>query len=295
MSERLRCVAPVGDKCGEAATWSAEEQALYWCDVNRFLIHRLDAEERVASWYFDQPVTALSLTEQPGVWLVALGSRLILWRPAEDSRREHGFQLAQWPTARLNDGRAAPNGDFWIGTMANNVGPNGEPGAAPFGHGVLHRLQPGGRVTEIKRELGISNTVCWSPDRTTFYFADTLQNTIWAYDYDVASGEISGERPFFSGFERGVPDGSSVDAAGRLWNCRFDGGCVVCVAPDGTIEQVLEVPARNVTTCAFGGADLKTLYITTAAMETSASDRLAGSLFAYQADVAGLESFKAKL
>ena len=281
MRERLRCVAPVGDKCGEAATWSPDEQALYWCDVNRFLIHRLDAEERVSSWFFDQPVT--------------LGSRLILWTPCNDRRREHGFQLGQWPTARLNDGRAAPNSDFWIGTMANNVGPNGEPGDAPFGHGVLHRLQPGGRVTEIKRELGISNTVCWSPDRKTFYFGDSQQNTIWAYDYDEASGEISGERPFFSGFDRGEPDGSAIDAEGRLWNCRFGGGCVVCVTPDGKIDQVLEMPARNITTCAFGGADLKTLYITTAAMLTAESDRLAGSLFAYAADAPGLESFKAKL
>jgi sugar lactone lactonase YvrE len=295
MNARLRCVAPVGDKCGEAATWAPDEQALYWCDVNRFLIHRLDAQERVASWFFDEPVTALSLTEEPGAWLVALASRLILWRPADDSRRDHGFRLGTWPTARLNDGRAAPNGDFWIGTMANNVGPNGEPGKAAFGHGVLNRLRPGGAASEEKRGLGISNTVCWSPDRRTFYFGDTQQNTIWAYDYDEASGEIANERPFFSGFERGVPDGSSIDSEGRLWNCRFGGGCVVAVAPDGEIDQVLDVPAQNVTTCAFGGADLKTLYITTAAMETDDSDRLAGSLFAYRADVAGLDSFRAKL
>lgn len=295
MIERLRCVAPVGDKCGEAATWSPDEQALYWCDVNRFLIHRIDAEKRVSSWFFDEPVTALSLTEEPGLWVVALASRLILWRPADDSRRDHGFRLADWPAARLNDGRAAPNGDLWIGSMSNNVGANGEPGEAAFGLGVLHRIQPGGVVSEKKRELGISNTVCWSPDRSTFYFGDTQRNTIWAYDYDETSGDIANERPFFTGFARGAPDGSSIDAEGRLWNCRFDGGCVVCVAPDGKIDQVLEIPARNVTTCAFGGADLKTLYITTAAMMTTESDRLAGSLFAYDADVAGLDSFKAKL
>jgi sugar lactone lactonase YvrE len=175
------------------------------------------------------------------------------------------------------------------------VGPNGEPGDAAFGKGVLYRIQPGGVVNEEKRELGISNTVCWSPDGGTFYFGDTQQNTIWAYDYDAASGAVANERPFFAGFGRGVPDGSAVDAQGRLWNCRFDGGCVVCVAPDGAVEDVLEVPARNVTTCAFGGADLATLYITTAAMMTTASDRLAGSLFAYQAATPGLESFKARL
>jgi len=295
MYDRLRCVAPVGDKCGEAATWCAEEQALYWCDVNRFLIHRLDAQERVSSWFFEEPVTALSLTDRPGVLLVALGSRLILWSPVVDTRQDHGFQLAEWPGARLNDGRAAPNGDFWIGSMHNNIGPQGEPLEVLFGYGVLHRLRLGGAPTIERRGLGISNTVCWSPDRKTFYFGDTLQNTIWAYDYDVATGEITHERPFFAGFERGVPDGSAVDAQGRLWNCRFGGGCVVAVTPDGAIDQVLEMPVRNITTCAFGGADLGALYITTAAMMTTESDRLAGSLFAYAADAPGLDGFRARI
>jgi sugar lactone lactonase YvrE len=295
MSERLRCVAPVGDKCGEAAVWNPEERALYWCDVNRFLIHRLDGGERVASWFFDEPVAALSLTEDPAELLVALGSRLILWRPRDGHRRDHGFRLPDWPKARLNDGRAAPNGDFWIGGMSNNVGRNGEPLDAVAGLGVLYRIRPGGEVIEEKRGLGISNTVCWSPDHKLFYFGDTMQNTIWAYDYDGTSGEISGERPFFAGFGRGAPDGSAVDAQGRLWNARFGGGCVVCVAPDGGVEQVLEIPARNVTTCAFGGPEFSTLYITTAAMMTIESDRLAGSLFAHQAETPGLPSFKARL
>jgi sugar lactone lactonase YvrE len=294
MDERLRCVAPVGDRCGEAATWCAAEQALYWCDVNRFLIHRLDAQARVRSWFFDEPVVALSLTAQPGELLVALGSRLIFWRPQDDRRRDQGFALAEWPSARLNDGRAAPNGDVWIGSMFNNVGPDGEPLEPEPGFGVLFRLRTAGAVSIEKRDLGISNTVCWSPDRRTFYFGDSLANVVWAYDYDEASGAIANERPFLAGFERGAPDGSAVDAAGRLWNCRYDGACVVCVAPDGGIEQVLEMPVRNVTTCAFGGPDLSTLFITSAA-SSQPSDRLAGSLFAYAADVPGLEGFAARI
>jgi sugar lactone lactonase YvrE len=295
MSPGPRCVAPVGDRCGEAATWCAEEQALYWCDVNRFLIHRLDRQARVSSWFFDEPVTALSLTEAEGELLVALGSRLILWRADDDSRRDHGFRLPDWPKARLNDGRAAPNGDVWIGSMGNNVGRKGEPGDVAPGQGVLMRIRPGGACSVEKRELGISNTVCWSPDRRTFYFGDTQRNVIWAYDYDADSGEIANERPFFAGFERGEPDGSCVDADGRLWNCRFGGSCVVCVAPEGRIEEILEMPVRNITTCAFGGPDLKTLYITTAAMMTTPSDRLAGSLFAYDAGVQGLDGFRARV
>jgi sugar lactone lactonase YvrE len=293
--EGPRCVAPVGDRCGEAATWDPQAHALYWCDVNRFLIHRLDAAGAVVSWHFDEPVTALSLTERPDELLVALGSRLILWRPADDSRRDHGFRCEGWPAARLNDGRAAPNGDFWIGSMGHNVGPCGEALECPPGLGMLWRLRRGAEPSVERRDLGISNTVCWSPDARTFYFGDTLRDTIWAWDYDPVSGAIANERLFFSGFGRGAPDGSAVDSAGRLWNCRFGGGCVVCVAPDGSVERVVEMPVRNITTCAFGGDDLKTLFITTAAMLTHAGDRLAGSLYALAMETPGLPGFRARI
>jgi sugar lactone lactonase YvrE len=282
----------VGDRCGEAALWSPDEGALYWCDVNRFLIHRLDAAEAVRTWFFDEPVTALALTSDPERLLVALASRLIIWRPADDGRKDYGFALDDFPAARLNDGRAAPNGDFWIGSMSHNVGPNGEALSAKPGLGRLFRLRPDRGVTEHKADLGISNTVDWSPDRRTFYFGDTMRNLIWAYDYDPETGDIANERPFFQGFERGVPDGSVIDAEGFLWNCRFDGGCVVRVAPSGQIDRVVEVPARNITTAAFGGPDLRTLYITTAAMMSDEADRLGGSLFALPTETPGLLSHR---
>src|SRR5579859_1060218 len=105
MSDEVRCVAPVGDRCGEAATWSPLDGRLYWCDVNRFLIHALDSKtDAVRSWYFDEPVVALALTDREGTLLVALGSRLILWTPQGDTRVDHGFWCEGWPRVRLNDG-----------------------------------------------------------------------------------------------------------------------------------------------------------------------------------------------
>jgi sugar lactone lactonase YvrE len=294
MSE-VRCVAPAGDRVGEAATWSPDEGALYWCDVNRFLIHRLEADESVRSWFFDEPVTALALTSDPGRMLVALGSKLILWRPDTDAREDYGFRLDDHPTARLNDGRAGPNGDFWVGSMFNNVGPRGEALEARRGHGRLFRLSPDRQSSQQKDDLGISNTVDWSPDHRTFYFGDTMRNVIWAYDYDEASGAISNERPFFEGFERGVPDGSVVDSEGFLWNCRFGGSCVVRVSPVGQVDRMVEMPVRNITTAAFGGEDLRTLYITTATILTDDSDRLAGSLFALRTETPGLLSHRVAL
>jgi len=282
------CVVPAGDRCGEGPVWHAAEQALYWTDINRFLIHRLDSWRKlVSSWFFDEPVTALALTDRDDTLAVALGSRLILWTPETDERRDHGFRLAGWPAVRSNDARADPRGSFWLGTMRNNVNPDGSPGVSGGTDGVLYRIDADGFVAECKRGIGISNTLAWSPDRTRFYFADSLANMVWAYDYDAGSGAIAGEQPFFAGFSRGSPDGSTVDSEGYLWNCRYGGSCVVRVAPDGAIERVIEMPVMNPTSCTFGGQDRKTLYVTSAGLEAPASERLGGSVFAIRTDVAG--------
>jgi sugar lactone lactonase YvrE len=268
--------------------WSAAEQAVYWTDINRFLIHRHDAADAsTRSFLFDEPVVALALTDDARTMLVALASRLILWVPATDERRDHGFRLDDWPAARLNDGRPDPRGDFWVGSMKNNVLADGELGEAGKGLGRLFRIR-GADASVHRTGLGISNTLCWSPDATRFYFGDTLENTVFVWDYDRASGAISGERPFFSGFSRGWPDGSAMDSAGYLWNCRFGGACIVRVSPDGAVDRVVEMPVQNITTCTFGGPDLRTLYITTASIEGRRGDRLAGSLFALDVDVPGL-------
>jgi sugar lactone lactonase YvrE len=110
---------------------------------------------------------------------------------------------------------------------------------------------------------------------------------IWVYDYDQATGAIANERPFLEGFARGLPDGSAMDSEGYLWNCRYYGNCVVRVAPDGRIDRVVEMPVQNITTCCFGGADLTTLYVTTASAHAPPGDRLAGSLFSIRMGVKG--------
>jgi sugar lactone lactonase YvrE len=282
------CVAPTGDMCGEGVVWHAVHNAVYWCDINRFLIHRFTpADECVRSWNFDEPVTALALTTRPEVLLVVLGSSVILWEPASDTRHAPLFCLDGWPRARLNDARVDPRGGLWIGSMRNNVNPDGSPGEAGGKDGMLFRLHPNGERSVWRRNIGISNTLGWSPDRKRFYFADTLANVVWQYNYDPATGAIENERPFLEGFSRGLPDGSNVDSEGYLWNCRFFGGCIVRVAPDGIIDRVVEMPVKNITTCTFGGQDLKTLYVTTAKIEAPAGDRLAGGLYAIAIDVAG--------
>lgn len=283
------CVAPTQDHVGEGVLWHAGHDAVYWTDINRFLIHRFTpADQGIVTWCFDEPVTALILTDQDEVLTVALGSRVIFWEPASDLRRDQGFCLDGWPHVRLNDARADPRGSLWAGSMRNNIKLRGSPGEAGGTDGVLHRIDPDGTVTVHRRGIGIANTIAWSPNGRHFYFGDSLADIIWVYDVDPVSGAIYNERPFLKEFHRGIPDGSAVDADGYLWNCRFYGGCIVRVAPDGRIDRVIDMPVRNITTCTFGGPDLKTLYITTASVESSPTDLSPGGLFAIQSSVPGL-------
>ncbi|GLS23678.1 senescence marker protein-30 (SMP-30) family protein [Labrys miyagiensis] len=283
----ITIAAPIGDGTGEGAVWKADEAAVYWTDITRFLIHRYDtATASVKTWLFREPVVALSLTSDPARFLVALGSRLIHWWPAQDKRLDHGFELPGSPGVRLNDGRSDPAGNFWVGSMRNNVGPDGEALEAGGTEGKLFRVAPDGAVRIFREELMISNTLCWSPDRSHFYFGDTMRNVIWEFGYDLASGDIGEPSVFFEGFDRGYPDGSAMDCEGYLWNCRYGGRCVVRVAPNGKIDRIIDMPVSNITTCAFGGADLKTLYVTSA---RAPNERLSGSLFSIRTSVAGQE------
>ena len=280
------CIVPAGDRTGEGAVWHAEEKALYWVDITRFLIHRYDpAAGTLKSWFSTEPPTALALSDRPDTLLVALASKVILWQPRNDARADFALPEKNWPRVRLNDGRADPAGYFWVGSMQNNVAADG--GELPItdrAAGQLYRIAASGAVSVHKTGIGITNTLAWSPDAKLFYCGDTLRNAIYVWDYDRAAGTIANERPFFTDFARGQPDGSAMDRDGYLWNARYGGGCIVRVAPDGRIDRVVEMPVGNITTCTFGGTDLRTLYITTAA----GPGRAGGALFACQVAVAGL-------
>lgn len=282
-----QCIVPSGDWTGEGAVWKADENALYWVDIERRLIHRFDVDTRAAhSWFLDEPPTALGLTDRPDTLVVALGSRVILWQPANDARVDFARPDVNWPTLRLNDGRPDPFGNFWVGSMAHDVGDDASIDTRSAGS--LYRIAPDGAVSVEKTGIGIANTVCWSPVGDRFYFGDTLTNTIGVWDYDLATGTIRNEKAFFSGFDRGLPDGSAVDRDGYLWNARWGGGCVVRVAPDGSLDRVVEMPVDNITTCAFGGRNLRTLFITSARGGSGARERFAGGLFALKVETPGL-------
>jgi len=148
------CLAPTGDVCGEGIVWHAAHRAVYWADINRFLIHRLNlADSCVRTWLFEEPVTALSLTDSDDVLAVVLGSRVILWEPFTEVRRDSLFHLDGWPTVRLNDARSDPRGSLWVGSMRNNVNADGSAGEVGGRDGVLIRLDPDGRHTCYRERM----------------------------------------------------------------------------------------------------------------------------------------------
>jgi sugar lactone lactonase YvrE len=292
----IRCIADTRNQIGEGPLWHPEDNSIYWTDINGFTIQRYGLDdEALQLWQFEEPVCALSLTTDPERMLVALGSRLILWNPLTDQRQEFARPEPDTPFNRLNDGATDPFGNFWVGSMRNNVAADGSHLEVSGATGSLYRILPDGRVDVCDTGFSISNTLAWSPDLKTFYFGCSTANVIYAYDYNPADCSISNRRPFIADIERGSPDGSAMDAQGYLWNCRFFGGCIMRFAPTGELDRVIEMPVSNITNCVFGGADLRTLYVTTASLHTSQDEKLAGALFAIEMDVEGLDSWRFRL
>jgi sugar lactone lactonase YvrE len=285
MLDEIRCVVPAGDICGEGAVWHPGQNALYWTDINRFLVHRYDpGTETTQAWMFREPVTAVNLTTDPELLLLVMGSKVALWSPRTHPEMQVLYTLDLAPEMRFNDARVDPRGSLWAGTMRNNVGPQGEDLDVDFTGGVLYRLDPDGTAREWQKAIGIANTVAWSPNRKKFYFGDSKANAIYSFDCDEQTGAISGKTNLLTGYPQGFPDGSAMDAEGYLWNARHGGKCLIRIAPNGNVDRVVSLPVLKPTTCTFGGPGLRTLYITSA----RSADQFSGSIFSLELEVGGL-------
>jgi sugar lactone lactonase YvrE len=189
-------------------------------------------------------------------------------------------------STRTNDGRVNQAGGFWIGTMGLKT-----PGS--IAAGGLYQVRAGS-VTKLLSDVYIPNSTCFSPDGRTAYFADTPSGVIRKVAIDPQTGLPNGGWQVFvdKGVIAGDPDGAVVDSEGFVWSARWMGKSVVRIAPDGRIDREVSLPVSRVTCPAFGGKDLKTLYITTARENMSADDIAAepnaGSVFAIEVDVPGL-------
>lgn len=278
---------------GEGIFWDARAGCLWWVDVPlpSRLFRLVPESGQLDSWDMDEMVTAVAVRENGRGLIVVSHGGINFFDPENPGLKRILDPEPMKPFNRGNDGAADPAGRFWFGTMQNNIAPDGSGFEIISASGGLYRMDPDLSCHTMATDITIANTLCWAPDASMMYFTDTVTGTLFAYDFDAATGAISNRRDF-ARFDRGYPDGSTVDAEGYLWNARWDGSCVVRFAPDGSVDRVIEVPAAQVTNCAFGGDELSTLFITTARHGLSPADLEktpgAGNIFAVSPGVQGI-------
>lgn len=284
MREGVECVWPVAAVLGEGPMWSAEDCTLWFVDIKGSRIHSYN-ERSGATCSFATPEFAAFVCRDAAGGMVC-GLRSGLYRFAPVTGR---FELivavdGGHPANRLNDGYVDAAGRLWFGTMDNDE-------RAPTGS--LYRFA-GNRLRRMDAGYVITNGPAMSPDGRVLYHVDTQQRRVYAFDVDAA-GELANKRVFTTVHEPVVyPDGPAVDAAGNVWIAMFGGWEVRCYSPAGELLRSIALPVAKCTKVAFGGEDLRTLYITTASVGLSAEQRarqpLAGGLFRTRVAVPGSEA-----
>jgi sugar lactone lactonase YvrE len=243
---------------GEGARWDDRRGELLRVDILGGLVLRDRVGDDgslapVRTYRLPGTVGAVAPVADDDGWLLAAGRGFAHLAPDGAVRR-----IAEVTPSgtRMNDAACDPQGRFWAGTKADDNRAGG---------GSLHRLDPDGRTELVRDGLTIANGIGWSPDGATMYLADTVPRVIHAFAFDGDRGTIADGRVLVEVTGDGAgPDGLTVDAAGDLWVAIFGGGRIERYAPDGRLRQILPVPARETTSCAFAGAGLHRLYVTTA-------------------------------
>ena len=270
------------NQLGEGPVWNAEDQSLYWVDIEQNKILRFRPEFG-SHQVFDlgQSVTSLGVRASGGL-VVSLRDGFAFFDLATEIVQRIENSPSIQPGSRFNDGAVDPQGRFWAGTMSNKL-ENG-----------LFRLDLDRSVKLMDSGFGISNGLGWSPDSKTMYFTDSIQRVIYAYDFDPANGDIENRRDFIRVPEgEGVPDGLTVDSEGFIWSARWDGWKIVRYDPMGKVALEIHMPVQRPTSCTFGGEDLTALYVTSARVGLDESalkgQPLAGDIFRIHTHIKGLK------
>ena len=280
---------------GEGITYSDLDENLFWLDIsNKSKLYKLNLSSN-KNFVYELPeiVTATSIKSTNEIVLASNNGINLFNTETNIFKKQIGLEDIQ-PQTRSNDGASDALGRFWFGTMQNNFDINGNSIPITRNMGKLYKVDINKQVTVIEDDLGIPNTFVWSPDNSKFYFTDTLTGTIKSYDFNLQTGILTNKQNFIN-IDRGLPDGSTIDTDGCLWNCRWGGSCIVRFTPDGKIDQFIEMPVQNITNCVFGGSDMKTLFITTATNEDDGRTDMDGDLFAINLQYQGIEDHKSKI
>lgn len=274
---------------GEGPIWSAREQCLYWVDIEAGRLHTFDPHVQVDRVAELGEMIGTVVPRRSGGVMLAMHHGFAAYDPHTATLTRWSDPEAHLPRNRFNDGKCDPAGRFWAGTLSLDRQPNAA---------SLYCLEADGRVRTMLQGVTNSNGIAWSLDSTAMYYIDTPTLRVMQFDYDLVSGQIENPRTAITiPTGDGKPDGMTIDADGMLWIALWGGGCVGRWNPrTGECLACLDVPARQVTACAFGGPDLTDLYITTARIGLSEADvaaqPLAGGLFRARPGVAGVTAFE---
>jgi len=246
--------APGPAQLGEGPVWDDRSDELVWVDISGRLIHRWNPiSGATSSIATDGDVGAVVLCEDGGLMAAV---ECELWKVSPAGEWTLLASVEPKPGVRFNDCRADPRGRLWAGTLHRDRDP---------GQAALYRLEPDGELETMLPERTISNGIGWSPAGETMYYIDSTTWRVVAYEYDLDSGDL-GQVSDFAEIDPtdGLPDGLMVDADGGVWVCLFGGAKIRRYRSDGTLERQIALPLTNPTCPVFGGADLQTMYITTA-------------------------------
>jgi len=288
MSKRLnvdvQCVVDARNLIGESPLWSAREAALYWVDIPAGEIHRWHPASGVQRmWTLPAAVGSIGLVARGGL-VVAMRSGFHLFDPLTEKLEFLCHPEPERTANRLNDGKVSPEGRFWAGTMDER--PQKEP------IGSLYRLDPDHSCTRMAGDVKVSNGLAWSPDGRVMYHSDSRGGAIFRYTYEPESGTI-GPRSVFAAMQSdwGRPDGGATDAEGCYWSCGVSAGRINRFNPAGELIEYVELPVTHPTMPCFGGADGRTLFVTSLRENLSATELArtpqAGGVFMLEPRVAG--------
>jgi sugar lactone lactonase YvrE len=281
MGNDVECLWPVGAELGEGPVWMAAEKAVWFVDIKGRHVHRYEpASGARRSWQAPEPVSFLAPVEGGG-FIVGLKSGLHRFNPPTGVFTLMTVVEPPELDNRTNDGFVDQMGRLWFGTMHDQE---------TLRQGSLYRLSPDGKPVQMDAGYAITNGPATSPDGRTLYHIETRDRIVYAFDL-AGDGSLTNKRELFR-TTRGTPDGPCVDVEGCIWISLFRGWGVERYSPAGELIGRIELPVPNVTKAAFGGDDLKTLYLTTAWLSLTPEERaktpLAGGLFAVRVDTPGL-------
>jgi sugar lactone lactonase YvrE len=270
-------VLPIRTQLGESPVWDAERRCLWFVDIRAPALHRLDvATQKLDRWPMPEPIGSLGLCRS-GRLLVALQHSLHFFDPRTGQRERFVVIDGEPGHNRLNDGKVAPDGAFWVGSMDADS-------TQRRATGILYRIDSSGKIEQKSAGLKVSNGLAWSADGATMYHADSSLQ--WIKRYRHAEGVLSSEAIIANPDDKaGRPDGAATDVEGGYWSAGVSAACLNRWSPEGELLERIALPVPNPTMPCFAGDDMKTVYVTSLAR---APGEHAGAMVRLRLPVAGV-------